>query len=90
MHCSYCGQPDHKRGGCYWFKHGLTTPGPDQANVASTEPTQPKAQHPVMPQDTSQQSTNMERRTYHDTLADSMAQQVFSSPNSYCHCQFCL
>jgi hypothetical protein len=55
MHCSYCGQPDHNRSGCYWFKHGLTPPGPDQGNVPSTEPTQPEeTQNPVMPQDTSQ------------------------------------
>jgi hypothetical protein len=76
MHCSYCGLPDHNRSGCYWFKHGLTPPAPEEANVP---PTEPSSQQPVMPPVTSQQSTNMERRTYQETLVDTMAQQVIWS-----------
>jgi hypothetical protein len=37
MHCSYCGEAKHNKGGCKWLKAGLTPP-----NRHTEEPTHPE------------------------------------------------
>jgi hypothetical protein len=72
MHCSHCGQPDHNRNGCYWYKNGLSPPEPSQAAPTSTTATTSQQFPPI----TADHPSSSQVPSYQDTLVETLAQQV--------------
>jgi hypothetical protein len=73
MHCSYCSEPGHNRGGCKYLKQGIVPP--NQAN--SAPPTSTQAE-PVVTQDHlhSQESSAQSSVRREHVAVHAMAQQV--------------